>query len=54
MKGRRVPGLMRWPKHIRLGVVIKEIAGRIDLLPTLADMTNVELVSEKPLLIDVY
>ena len=49
-----VPGLMRWPKHIRPGMVIKEIAGGIDLLPTLTDMTNVEIVSEKPLLIDVY
>ncbi|MAT76247.1 hypothetical protein CMK14_14005 [Candidatus Poribacteria bacterium] len=52
--GVRVPGLMRWPKHIRPGMVIKEIAGGIDLLPTLTDMTNVEIVSEKPLLIDVY
>ena len=40
--------------QVHPGTVIKEIAGRIDLLPTLADMTNVELVSEKPLLIDVY
>ena len=47
--GVRVPGLMRWSKHIRPGMVIKEITGGIDLLPTLADMTDVELVSEKPL-----
>ena len=52
--GVRVPGLMRWPKHIRPGMVIKEIAGGIDLLSTLTNMTNVEIVSEKPLLIDVY
>ncbi len=47
--GVRVPGLMRWLKHIRPGRVIKEIAGGIDLLPTLAEMTDVELVNEKPL-----
>ena len=47
--GVRVPGLMRWSKHIQPGMVIEEIAGGIDLLPTLADMTCVEVVSEKPL-----
>jgi len=47
--GVRVPGLMRWPKHIQPGMVIEEIAGGIDLLPTLADMACVEMVSEKPL-----
>ncbi|MBB17108.1 N-acetylgalactosamine 6-sulfate sulfatase [Candidatus Poribacteria bacterium] len=47
--GVRVPGLMRWTKQIQPGTVIEEIAGGIDLLPTLADMADVEVLSEKPL-----
>jgi hypothetical protein len=47
--GVRAPLLMRWPGHIRPGTRVPQIAGAIDLLPTLADMSGVPLSSPKPL-----
>ncbi|NLS97140.1 MAG: sulfatase-like hydrolase/transferase [Planctomycetaceae bacterium] len=47
--GVRSPCLVRWPGHIRPGTVIPQIAGAIDLLPTLTDMAGVERVGSKPL-----
>jgi arylsulfatase A-like enzyme len=47
--GLRVPFLIRWPGHIPPGTRIPQIAGAIDLLPTLADLAGVPLISEKPL-----
>ncbi len=41
---------MRWPGGgIQPGTVVKEIAGAIDLLPTLTAMTGVKRVGDKPL-----
>ncbi len=40
---------MRWPGRIRPGTTVKEIAGAIDLLPTLTAMTGVSRVGDKPL-----
>jgi arylsulfatase A-like enzyme len=47
--GIRVPCLVRWPGRIKPGTRIPQIAGAIDFLPTLADMTGVRIVSTKPL-----
>ena len=47
--GLRVPCLMRWPGHIQPGTKIPQIAGAIDLLPTLADMVGIARVGSKPL-----
>lgn len=47
--GLRVPFLIRWPGRIRPGIGIREIAGAIDLLPTLTDMAGVKIISKKPL-----
>lgn len=47
--GLRAPLLMRWPGVIRPGSRVTQIAGAIDLLPTLADMAGVPLRSKKPL-----
>ncbi len=47
--GVRVPLLIRWPGHIKSGTRISQIAGAIDLLPTLADMAGVALAGNKPL-----
>ncbi len=47
--GVRAPFLMRWNGHIRPGTKVPQIAGAIDLLPTLADMAGVRVVSTKPL-----
>ena len=47
--GVRVAGLMRWKGHIQAGTVIEEIAGAIDLLPTFADLVDIDLIVEKPL-----
>jgi arylsulfatase A-like enzyme len=47
--GVRVPCLVRWPGHIRPGTKISQIAGAVDLLPTLADMAGIRRVGTKPL-----
>jgi len=47
--GLRVPCMFRWPGRIKPGTRIPRIAGAIDFLPTLADMTGVRVVSTKPL-----
>ncbi len=47
--GVRVPFLIRWPGHIKPGTRISQIAGAIDLLPTLADMAGIAVAGNKPL-----
>jgi len=47
--GVRSPLLIRWPGHIPAGARVPQIAGAIDLLPTLADLAGIPLVSTKPL-----
>jgi len=47
--GVRAPFFIRWPGKINPGTTVREIAGAIDLLPTLASMAGVPLVSTKPL-----
>ena len=47
--GLRVPFLMRWPGHIRPGTRIPNIAGAIDILPTLCELSGVKPDSTKPL-----
>ena len=41
--GMRVPCLMRWPETIPAGQTCREIAGTVDILPTLAAITGAEL-----------
>ncbi len=45
----RSPFLIRWPGHIPAGTRIPQIAGAIDLLPTLADLAGIPIASTKPL-----
>jgi len=47
--GVRSPLIMNWPGKITSGSQIDEIAGAIDLLPTLADMAGIEFHTQKPL-----
>ena len=47
--GVRAPFFIRWPGKIKPGTTVREIAGAIDLLPTLASMAGVPLLSTKPL-----
>lgn len=47
--GVRSPLLMRWPSRLPEGREITQIAGVIDLLPTLADLAGVQVISKKPL-----
>jgi arylsulfatase A-like enzyme len=47
--GVRVPFLIRWPGQIPQGTRIPNIAGAIDMLPTLADLAGIKIQSEKPL-----
>ncbi len=47
--GVRSPLFVRWPAKIKPGTKIGGIAGAIDLLPTLVRLTEVPLISKKPL-----
>jgi arylsulfatase A-like enzyme len=47
--GVREPFLIRWTGHIPAGKRITQIAGAIDLLPTLSDMAGIPLIGRKPL-----
>ena len=47
--GVRSPLLVRWPKRIKGGHQIKQISAAIDLLPTLADLAGIDVVSKKSL-----
>jgi len=45
--GQRVPCLMKWPGHIQEGTVCNKLASTIDILPTLAAITNSSLPEKK-------
>lgn len=47
--GVRSPFLIRWPQSIKPGRRIPQIASVIDLLPTLADLCGIPVISKKPL-----
>lgn len=47
--GVRSPLLVRWPGRIAPGVRVTQIAGAIDLLPTLADLAGIALAPPEPL-----
>ncbi len=47
--GVRSTFLFRWPGHVKPGTKVSEIAGAIDLLPTLTNMAGVARVGTKPL-----
>lgn len=45
--GQRVPCLMKWPGHIGSGTVCNKLASTIDILPTLAAITQAPLPEKK-------
>jgi len=47
--GVRSPLLVRWPGHIRPGAKIPQIAGVIDLYPTLTDLAGIPVTAKKAL-----
>lgn len=47
--GLRVPFMIRWPGHIPAGRRISQIAGAIDLFPTLTDLAGIPTANRKPL-----
>ena len=47
--GVRVPFLIRWPGRIKAGATVREIAGAIDLLPTLTSLAGISRIGVKPL-----
>lgn len=47
--GVRSPCLIQWPRRLPQGRVVKEIAGAIDLLPTLTALVGIRRVGDKPL-----
>ncbi len=47
--GVRSPLVVRWPAKIKPKTEVKPICAAIDLLPTLAEMCGIEVVSKKPL-----
>ena len=47
--GLRSPLLIRWNGNVAAGLVVDEIAGAVDLLPTLADLAGIETGGSKAL-----
>ncbi len=47
--GIRSPLLIRWPGKIKPGTIVRDIAGAIDLLPTLTALAGIPRVGQKPL-----
>ncbi len=47
--GLRSPFFMRWPNELKAGATVPQITGAIDLLPTLADLADIEPYLDKPL-----
>ncbi len=47
--GVRVPFFLRWPGRVPAGKTVREIAGAIDLLPTLAALADVPVPADRPL-----
>ncbi len=47
--GVRSPLLVRWKGHVKPGTTVTQIAGAIDLAPTLAELADVPMDSKKPL-----
>ena len=47
--GVRSPLLVRWPAKIKPGTEVSQIAGAIDLLPTLTELAGVKRIGAKPL-----
>ena len=47
--GLRSPLLLRWTGKVPAGLAVEQIAGAIDLLPTLAELAGIEVGGEKPL-----
>jgi arylsulfatase A-like enzyme len=47
--GVRSPLFVRWPGHVAPGTEVTPIAGAIDLLPTLLELTGVKRVGTRPL-----
>ena len=47
--GVRSPMIIKWPGKLKAGTKIKQIAGAIDFLPTLADMAGINPQLDKPL-----
>ena len=45
--GIRSPLLIRWPGQIKPGTKVTQIAGAIDLLPTLADLAGVQVAGDQ-------
>jgi arylsulfatase A-like enzyme len=46
--GVRSPLLVRWPARVPAGTVVTPVAAAVDLYPTLADLSGIECMSEKP------
>jgi arylsulfatase A-like enzyme len=47
--GVRSPLLIRWPGRIEAGRMVPQIAAAVDLLPTLAALAEIDVISTKPL-----
>ncbi len=47
--GIRVPGLLRWPGHVRPGRVVDEPVCGVDLLPTICEAASVPLPADRTL-----
>lgn len=46
--GIRVPGIMRWPKHIIAGQTIENVSSLLDFYPSLLELWNVQPIHDRP------
>jgi len=47
--GIRVPGILRWPGHARPGTTSDEPVCGFDLLPTICDLTGIQVPADRPI-----
>ena len=47
--GIRVPGIIRWPKHIVSGQTIEHVSSLLDFYPSLLEIWNTESTNDRPL-----
>lgn len=46
--GVRVPGIIRWSKHIKAGQTIDDVASLLDIYPSLLELWNKESLTDRP------
>ena len=45
--GQRVPGIIKWPGHIKAGTMTREIASTMDMFPTIISIAGLEMPTDR-------